>query len=161
MARAHDKAKWHYEADDFPSELPEHRGATHIGYFVRWCIENDLASPELRAQHGRAVSRLVAGKLAPGRFVLEQLGGSFTDEELTVAGQAFAKGAYDDYLGAFERTMRRIAKPTYMVPVSEENYTKVSAILNRLFRAWQKERATSTRKPKTSASRSRTKSPKR
>lgn len=43
----YDKAKWHYESKDMPNELPEIAGATHIAFFVRWCVENDLMSREI------------------------------------------------------------------------------------------------------------------
>ena len=38
----YDKAKWHYDSKDMPKELPAISGATHIAFFVRWCVENDL-----------------------------------------------------------------------------------------------------------------------
>lgn len=43
----YDKAKWHYESKDMPKDLPAIAGATHIAFFVRWCVENDLMSREI------------------------------------------------------------------------------------------------------------------
>lgn len=37
-----DKADWHYGADDFPDDVPEENGATHIGCFVRRAIGRGL-----------------------------------------------------------------------------------------------------------------------
>ena len=39
----YDDASWHY-GGDFPDDLPEENGATHIGMFLNWCIDNDLIS---------------------------------------------------------------------------------------------------------------------
>ena len=39
----YDKADWHY-GGDFPSDLKPEDGATHIGMFLAWIIENDLIS---------------------------------------------------------------------------------------------------------------------
>ena len=43
----YDKAKWHYDSKDMPKDLPAIAGATHIAFFVRWCVENDLMSREI------------------------------------------------------------------------------------------------------------------
>ena len=42
----YDDASWHY-GGDFPADLPQAAGATHIGMFLAWLIRNDYASQEL------------------------------------------------------------------------------------------------------------------
>jgi len=38
----YDDASWHY-GGDFPKDLPNEAGATHIAMFVAWCLLNGLA----------------------------------------------------------------------------------------------------------------------
>ncbi len=34
-----DDASWHSGGDDFPEDLPEDNGATHIGFILTWLFE--------------------------------------------------------------------------------------------------------------------------
>jgi hypothetical protein len=36
-----DRADWHY-GGDFPAELPDENGGTHIGMYLAWIINNHL-----------------------------------------------------------------------------------------------------------------------
>jgi len=46
MTKKYDDASWHY-GGNYPVGLPTKNGATHIGMFLAWCIENDLIAKEL------------------------------------------------------------------------------------------------------------------
>lgn len=54
----YDKAKWHYDSKDMPKDLPAIAGATHIAFYVRWCIENDLMSREIEEDCAEALQQI-------------------------------------------------------------------------------------------------------
>jgi hypothetical protein len=37
---AYDRADWHY-GSDFPNDVPDENGGTHIGMFLAWAIINN------------------------------------------------------------------------------------------------------------------------
>ena len=42
----YDDASWHF-GGDYPEDLPDENGATHIGMFLAWCIAHNFFSEEL------------------------------------------------------------------------------------------------------------------
>ena len=39
---AHDRIDWHSGAANFPSDLPDEAGGTHIGMYLAWAITRGL-----------------------------------------------------------------------------------------------------------------------
>src|SRR5262249_34105176 len=76
----YDDASWHYGADNFPKDLSESSGATHIGMFVAWAILSGLAG-ELHIEESRdSMNRLQQRTITPAGFFLKECDWKFTDE---------------------------------------------------------------------------------
>jgi hypothetical protein len=90
----YDDASWHY-GGDFPAELPPENGATHIGFFVSWCIDNDLISAFQLEEAGEDVQRVKNREITGRDFLLQYCDGKFTDEDLNNLGNAFAQDYYE------------------------------------------------------------------
>lgn len=90
----YDKAKWHYESKDMPNELPEIAGATHIAFFVRWCVENDLMSREIEEDCAEELQQIKDKELDCRDFFFDDMDGVLTSNELNTKGKQFAAAYY-------------------------------------------------------------------
>jgi len=74
----YDDASWHYDGD-FPDDLPEEAGATHVGMFLAWAITDDLAG-ELHLDDSQEsiqkVKDSVSRAKAHGSYVLTLIKGA-------------------------------------------------------------------------------------
>ena len=78
----YDDASWHY-GGDFPSNLPNEAGATHIGMFVAWCILNELGGEIHLEDFPEELDKLKERKLKPGAWFIAACDEKFTDEDLS------------------------------------------------------------------------------
>ncbi|WP_349855045.1 DUF7832 domain-containing protein [Bacteroides cellulosilyticus] len=114
----YDKAKWHYEAESMPKELPEIVGATHIAFFVRWCIENNLMSREFKEEFANELEQIKNKELDCRDFFFDCMDGVFTSDELNTKGKKFAAAYYHS-----EKTV--FAKKYSYYLIDYENWTKI------------------------------------
>ena len=137
----YDDASWHY-GGDFPADLPQAAGATHIGMFLAWLIRNDYASQELIEEAEEEIELLKSEKLSGAQFLMRVLDEKFTDQELNEEGNAFAVAYYlgedhdsrfvDDYFEEFgvdEQTM-------YGVSDDWEQFHRIAPKINARYQAW-------------------------
>lgn len=88
-----DRADWHYDADDFPDDVPEENGATHIGWFVRWAIGRGLFVGD--GTPAEAIDAVRDGTMSGRDLVLEHLDGKLWPSDFSEEGLAFAEAHYD------------------------------------------------------------------
>lgn len=149
----YDDASWHY-GGDFPKELPPENGATHIGFFLTWCIDNGLVSDFQLEESGEDVQR-VKGRQITGRdFLLQNCDEKFTDEDLNDLGNSFAQDYYQeegtfaeqhadylsDYQTAFEILNQELdtkLESIYHIEDSVEVYEGIKIILDERFKQWK------------------------
>lgn len=91
----YDDASWHY-GGDFPDDLPEENGATHIGMFLNWCIDNDLLSEEQIEDSEDEIESVKNRKMTGAEFLIEICDEKFTDYDLNDIGNEFATDYYED-----------------------------------------------------------------
>jgi hypothetical protein len=137
----YDDASWHY-GGDFPKELPEEAGATHIGMFLAWMLLNGLASDELAEDSAEEIAALRSRSLTGAQFLMRVLDEKLTDDDFSEEGNAFAIAYYqgedddsrylDDYFEIFGVDVASL----YEVPDTWENYDRLSARMNERFSAW-------------------------
>lgn len=149
----YDDAEWH-AGGDFPKDLPGENGATHIGYFITWCIENNLISEFLVDEHAKDLQRIVNREISGRDFLLNNLDGKFTDEYLNEEGNAFAidyysaEGAFAERTGSylanygmaveiFIRETVAALDTAYHVEDSWDFYEGIRILLNERFRQWK------------------------
>ena len=91
----YDDASWHY-GGDFPDDLPEENGATHIGMFLTWCIDNDLLSEEQIEDSEDEIESVKNRKMTGAEFLIDICDEKFTDYDLNDIGNEFATDYYED-----------------------------------------------------------------
>ena len=92
--KVYDKAKWHYGAKNFPTNLPMENGATHIAFFLRWCIENNFVDKEILEDETDEITQIKNGLADCRLFFMNYLDGVLTSEELNSKGRIFANAYY-------------------------------------------------------------------
>lgn len=143
----YDDASWHYEGD-FPADLPNENGATHIGMFLAWCIENDLISDWLREEAEEEIQQVKEGKLSGADFLISVCDEKLLDEDLSEIGNAFAQDYYegdtdfaekfasytDDYINTLDQEE---LESFYEVENTPENYQLLKKVIDKRFQDWK------------------------
>lgn len=91
----YDDASWHY-GGDYPEDLPEKNGATHIGMFLTWCIDNDLLSEEQIEDSENEIESVRNREITGAEFLIDICDEKFTDYDLNDIGNEFATDYYED-----------------------------------------------------------------
>ncbi|MEM7690495.1 MAG: hypothetical protein AAF291_15885 [Pseudomonadota bacterium] len=137
----YDDASWHY-GGDFPEDLPNENGATHIGMFVAWALLNGLQGPEYDDEMADALAALQNRTATPGEWVLEHCDGKFIDADLNDQGNAFAQAYYEaggtlaDYINDYGGVLD--TEPTlYHTADSWENFDKLAPVISQRFEEFQ------------------------
>lgn len=138
-----DDATWHTEGD-FPADLPPEAGATHIGMFLTWLVRNALLSDDLEGDSADELFSVRAGTMSGTEFLLTELDGRLTDEDLSETGAAFTMAYYEgaggdvtylaDYAEMFSSEPG--INSLYQVPDTTENYQQIAPILTYRFEQW-------------------------
>lgn len=147
----YDKAKWHYESKDMPKDLPAIAGATHIAFFVRWCVENDLMSREIEEDCAEELLQIKNKELDCRDFFFDDMDGVLTSDELNTKGKQFAAAYYHSdktkfakkfgyYLADYDNWVKNKLGSQYnpdtsyfYVENSEENYNEIKEICNKRY----------------------------
>lgn len=153
----YDDAEWH-AGGDFPKDLSVENGATHIGFFLTWCIENNLISELLIDENATDLQRIVNREISGRDFLLSNLDGKLTDEDLNEEGNAFAidyysaEGSFAEKTGSylanygmaveiFNRETGAALETAYHVEDSWDFYEGIRILLNERFKQWKEFRA--------------------
>ena len=141
----YDDASWHC-GGDFPNDLPDEAGATHIGMFVTWAVLNGLAGQIHTEDLPEALAKLQSRQDTPGAWFLQACDGKFTDEDLNEEGNQFARDYYADdaglqtgvesYLADYDAVFADVDS-LYRVPDTWESYEKVAPTIARRFMKWR------------------------
>lgn len=135
----YDKAKWHYEGEDYPAELPESHAYTHGGFVLAWLIDKKLVSPVFLKDHKDQIAQFTNGKISAGRLS-ELTDGVLDSEMLTDAGNSFAEYYIDEsFLEDYEMLFEDDFEQIYEVEDTQQNLAKVARMLNEAFSDWQSE----------------------
>ena len=147
----YDKAKWHYDSKDMPKDLPAIAGATHIAFFVRWCVENDLMSREIEEDCAEELQQIKNKELDCIDFFFDDMDGVLTSNELNTKGKQFAAAYYHSdktkfakkfgyYLADYDNWVKNKLGSQYnpdtsyfYVENSEENYNEIKEICNKRY----------------------------
>ena len=137
----YDDASWHF-GGDFPRDLPQEAGATHIGMFLAWALLSGLGG-EIHAPE--ALQELLSRSVTPGAFFMSECDGKLTSEDLNDEGNAFASEYYPPETGQFvtdyDASLGGALPDLYHVADSWENFDQIKLLLDRRFQEWKKARA--------------------
>ena len=150
----YDDASWHY-GGDYPKNLPDENAATHIGMFLAWCINNDLASDELQKDAKDEINNVKSRQMTGGEFLINICDETFAHNDLSEFGQKFANDYYDndkskfakkfgDYVDDFCNVFNEKAEKNgfeyetlYHVEDTWENYDLLAKKLDERFVEWK------------------------
>jgi hypothetical protein len=135
-----DDASWHYEAKDFPADLPPAAGATHIGMFFTWLALHNLASVECELDHKERLAALRERQHSPGDFVWSYLDGKLSEFDLSARGLAFARWCYQGgghtYLAGYEEMAKPSGRSEYYLPDTWQTYEVVASLIEARYAEW-------------------------
>ncbi|QDU74211.1 hypothetical protein Pan97_12160 [Bremerella volcania] len=137
----YDDASWHYGSDNFPKDLPDAAGGTHIGMYVAWAVLSGLASSQFQEDWAELVEKLNARAIAPGEFFMAACDGKFTDEELGETGQEFTEDYFDmeggEYIEDYEELFTEDVDSIYEIEDSWANYDQLKPVLDQRLADWK------------------------
>jgi hypothetical protein len=134
----YDDASWHY-GGDFPTDLPQEAGATHIGMFVAWALLSGLGGEIHTEDFPEDVPSLESRKLTPGAFFIASCDGKFTDEDLNEEGNAFANDYFENgpYISDYEAVVGAGLPSLYHAEDSWGNFERVKHSIDQRLQAWR------------------------
>lgn len=135
----YDDASWHY-SKQFPGDLPQKSGATHIEMFVAWAMLNGLAGDLHGKNFPQALELLRQRKITPAEFVMVYCDETFTEEVLNEEGNRFAQLYFDpdvgDYVDDYENILAKDLPTIYHVPDNWESYDRLAPTIDDRFGSW-------------------------
>lgn len=145
----YDDASWHY-GNDFPKDLAQENASTHIGMYMKWCIDNDLISSELKKDSQAGIDSVKNNIITGAEFINSYSDGKLLSTDLSDIGRKFTNDYYednsdfsknngsylDDYIKIFEKIIDK--KSVYHVEDSEQNYLLIKAKIDSKFKEWKK-----------------------
>lgn len=143
----YDKAKYHFDAENYPKDLPVEQAYVHTGMFLGWIIDNDLFNKEFFDELGilKDINAFRNRKIKATDIYRNQLDGALTSEDLSEEGNSFAQYYFDankwpfinDYTKLFDLSSDKI----YSVEDTWENYAKVKKIIDQRYTEWKKKKS--------------------
>ena len=137
----YDDASWH-SGGEFPSDLPADRGATHIGMFLGWAIDNELEGKLLKEEFPEQLAKF-RNREATGKEVLHACcDDKLTNEDLNEVGNAFAMEYYeaDLYLDDYADVFGDEVPTLFHVEDKWSNYSRIKERLDKRFEEWKARR---------------------
>jgi hypothetical protein len=141
----YDDASWHY-GGDFPKNLPTENGATHIGMFLQWCIENNLFSDELNEDSEEDIIKIKEHKMTGAAFLIKNCDEKLLDVDLNELGNDFAIDYYENdtkfgkkynsYINDYGETFDKY-ETLYHVENIFENYCLLKPVIDKRFNEWK------------------------
>lgn len=149
----YDDASWHY-GGDYPEDLHQENGATHIGMYMMWCIENNLVSDELLEDAETEIEKVKKREITGAEFLIDCCDGQLGDDDLTVLGNEFSRDYYNedseyakkynsyfsDYTQIFDEKAEEqdfAYETVYHIEDDFENYDLIKPIINQRFEEWK------------------------
>lgn len=139
LSGKYDDAEWHY-GGDFPGDVPNSYGFTHIGFYLTWAAERGLISDFIREETGEVVETVLARRESP-IHLLEVWDGKLVEDMLDDDGNAFSQEYYRmeptpgvyivDYVRAFGENA------VYQVAPTWENYDTIKPLIEKRFDEWR------------------------
>ena len=143
-----DKAEWH-SGGDFPEDLAEENGGTHIGMFLAWAILNRLNSKYHDEESAHELQAVRRRRMTGRDFLFQACDGKFWEADLNDEGNAFASAyylgkdgtGYGEYIEDYGAALVDDLPSFYHVADTWANYDLLAPLLNRRYAQWLAERS--------------------
>lgn len=126
-----------------PRYLPNENGATHIGIFLAWVINNNLVG-ELHVRESPQALEDVKNRKITGRdFLINECDAKFWEDELNLEGLDFTESYYlEEYFNDYTELLAGDLPTTYHVEDTWANYDNMSSLIDRRFVEWKRKKGT-------------------
>lgn len=143
-----DRIDWH-SGGDFPENLPEVNGGTHIGMFLTWIINNNLIGQIHRDDSAEAIQKVLSRQMTGRDFLVDMCDEKFWEDDLNEEGFAFTNYYYqvestdifknyiDDYCDAIGDDFDSL----YEIEDTWENYNRLKPYIDKKYSDWKKNNA--------------------
>ena len=133
-----DRADWHY-GGDFPEGVPNENGATHIGMFMAWIINNEMIG-EIHLEDAANDLMEVKNREMTGRvFLINNCDEKLWDDDLNEEGVKFTNSYYTaKYLPDYSATFENDYATIYHVEDTWENYDRISKVIDTNYKLYKK-----------------------
>ncbi len=135
---AYDRADWHSEGD-FPDDVPEENGGTHIGMFLAWAILRGLEGDFHREQSADSLAAVRARTMTGRQFLFQDCDSKFWAEDLNAEGNAFAAAYYEPntYFEDYDEILGADLPTMYHVEDTWSAFDKLAPRLDQRFAEWK------------------------
>ena len=125
-----DRTDWHY-GGDFPEGVPNENGATHIGMFLAWIINNDMIGEMHLEEAADDLMKVKNSEMTGRTFFINNCDEKFWDDDLNEEGVKFTNSYYTEkYLQDYSATFENDCKTIYHVEDTWENYDRISKVID-------------------------------
>ena len=130
----YDKAKWHYEAENFNNE-DENFGGSHISFIATWLGLNGFLTNEELEGIELTVLELREQKITPIKFLMEYLAETLNSDYVNKEAQAFLYYYYSfensqfNYFKDYTEFFVLKGGDNYVIEGTWENYFKVESMI--------------------------------
>jgi hypothetical protein len=142
---AHDRIDWHSGADNFPRELPDEAGGTHIGMYLAWAITRGLEGEFHRQESAVPLEEVRQRHMTGREFLIRACDRKFWQEDLSDIANEFTRDYYDadtppSYFADYEECLGNGLPTLYHVADTWANFEVIAARLDRRFDDWKRAR---------------------
>jgi len=143
----YDKAKYHFDAENYPKDLPMEQAYVHTGMFLGWVIDNDLFNKEFFAELGiiKNIEAFKNRSIMSTDIYQNHLDGVLTNEDLNEEGNSFAQYYFDTNTWPFIEDYSKLfglgPDEVYSVEDTWENYSKVRNMIDKRYMEWNKKKS--------------------
>ena len=139
-----DRADWHYLGQAFPQNAPQENGATHIGMYLAWIINNGLVG-EFHLEESKNSLEVLKRRQITGRdFLIKECDSKLSEEDVNEQGLNFTNFYYRGIIeGAslflYDYAEMFIKEPMSFYDVGDTwaNYDKISPVIEERFKSWK------------------------
>jgi len=143
-----DRVDWH-SGGDFPDNLPEINGGTHIGMFLTWIINNNLIGKVHLEESSEAIQKVLSRQMTGRDFLVDQCDEKFWEDDLNEEGLAFtyyyyqsdSTNTFKNYLDDYSEAIGQDVESLYEIEDSWENYDLLKPYIDRKYSEWKKSKS--------------------
>lgn len=140
----YDKAKWHEEHPDYPSEVGPAGAHLYGGFMLHWLAKKGLLGEETAEDFAQEIDALLQRRASPAT-TYRLLGGVLASDMLSEEGQDFAHYCFEsdefDYYGLFEEALAGALPSPYHVIDDFASSDRLGVALDKVYASWRRLRS--------------------
>jgi hypothetical protein len=136
----YDDASWHYDGD-FPKDLPDEAGGTHIAMFLAWALTSGLEGRFFTEDFPDDLQVLDKRLTTPGQFLMNSCDGKMVSDLFNDEGNAFARAYYapmSTYVADYEEIVGAGLPSLYHAADSWETFDRFKPRIDQRFAEWRR-----------------------